>query len=161
MLLNSTTVLVVDDNRHMRAIHRAVLRSLGAKVIEAEDGQAALEAVEREKPDLIVTDFEMPRLSGAAMVGRLRRSREIDRATTPVVMVTGHAGESRIYAARDAGVDEVCTKPISPAVLWSRLAAAARNRRLFVVSSAYVGPCRRRRAVSVATERRGASVVEV
>lgn len=158
--LNYTTILVVDDNRYMRTIHRTILRDLGATVVEAADGEEALKAVEESKPDLILTDYEMPNLSGAEMVGKLRRTKEIGTAATPVVMVTGHAATSRIFAARDAGVDEVCTKPISPAVLWSRLSAAVTKRRPFVVSGVYVGPCRRRRTQDVTVERREPVVLE-
>lgn len=160
-MLKSAKILVVDDNRHMRTIHKTVLRALGARVLEAADGQNALEVIDRERPDLIVTDFEMPRLSGAEMVERLRRSTEPGKAQTPVVMVTGHAGASRIFAARDAGVNEVCTKPVSPAGLWKRLAAVINHDRPFVRATHYVGPCRRRRAVPVRVERRGQGVLEI
>lgn len=156
--LNATRVLVVDDNRHMRAILKTMLRGFGVgRTIECESGAEALEALGSESVDLIITDHEMPHLTGAAMVAKLRRKEELARASLPVVMVTGHAGASRVFAARDAGVNEFCTKPISPFVLWTKIAATAKADRPFIRTATYVGPCRRRRRLPVAVDRRNAS----
>jgi CheY-like chemotaxis protein len=156
--LRDTSVLVIDDHRPMRQIHRSLLRAFGfGQVIEAASVDEALRTLQRDTPELVICDQRMPGASGLDFVRALRRMPNLQLATLPVIMVTAEVSRQRLFEARDAGVNELCTKPISLKVMWERLAAVANAQRGFVRSEGYVGPCRRRRSVAVATERRGAT----
>jgi CheY-like chemotaxis protein len=86
------TVLVVDDDDAVRELVAEVLMLAGYAVEQAADGLAALDAVARLRPDLVVSDLRMPGLDGAALARRLRRG----RAPVPVVLLTAYDGASPV-----------------------------------------------------------------
>lgn len=116
------SVLVVDDDRVVRRIVVAKLYGLGYEVEEAEDGQAALEALEAgEVPDLLITDSNMPRMNGLQLVRAVRASENEALALLPVIMLTARQGERDIIEGLETGVDDYVIKPFSPDELAARV----------------------------------------
>lgn len=115
-------VLVVDDQGSVRALVRTALRSIGVNhVVEAEDGQAGLLALAKDKFGLVITDLNMPRLDG---LGMLRAMREDPRtANIPVVVLTGSAVGATVVEAAKLGAVGVIAKPFSLADFTKRLTA--------------------------------------
>lgn len=143
--LESIHVLVVDDNAHMRAIIVAILRGIGiSRIKEAADGADALEAMRTVTPDLVFLDLNMAQIDGLEFTKMIRTAEDSPSPYVPIIMVTGHSDISKIIAARDVGVNEILTKPISAHSLLERINAVINNPRPFVTTPNYTGPCRRR-----------------
>lgn len=106
------TILVGDDEAVLRALVRATLSSAGYDVLEAADGDEALELARSARPDLIVLDLMMPRRSGLEVLRELRADPEL--AATPVVMLTARTRAADREAAAEAGADRFLAKPFSP-----------------------------------------------
>jgi two-component system chemotaxis response regulator CheY len=105
-------VLIVDDMDLARKYIRRVLQVLGFEHFsEAANGRAAMEAMNAEHFDLIVTDYNMPEMDGCELVQSIR---ERD-ATIPILMVTSENDVSRLSAVEQAGVSAICDKPFTPA----------------------------------------------
>ncbi|MCC0016979.1 MAG: response regulator [Rhodobiaceae bacterium] len=142
---SQVSVLVVDDNMHMRKIVRALLMAFGVRQVqEAEDGASALEAFEQNSPDIIITDWVMPIIDGLELVQMIRRPDSSNNPFVPIIMLTGHAEKRRVMQARDAGVHEFLCKPISARSLYLRLYSVIAHPRPFVKTTTYFGPDRRR-----------------
>ena len=115
-----TTVLVVDDNADIRAYLRSHLqRDPRYRVVEAEDGEAALAAVRQRLPDLVVSDVMMPRLDGFGLLGALRADPETD--FVPVVLLTARAEAEDRLAGLGLGADDYVTKPFDAVELTQRI----------------------------------------
>lgn len=106
------TVLVVDDSTTIRQMVSFTLKEAGFSVVEAVDGQDALESLAARRMDLIVTDLNMPRLDGIAFI-RALRSRPASRYT-PVLMLTTESQESKRQEGRSAGASAWIVKPFHP-----------------------------------------------
>lgn len=117
-----TKILAVDDSRSMRALLKMTLASSGFDVEEAEDGQAALDWLENNEVDLIITDINMPRLDGYGLIETLRSEhrRHVDR---PILVLTTECTEEKRARGRDAGATGWIVKPFDP----ERLVAAVRH----------------------------------
>ena len=103
-------ILVVDDSAVVRRMLGHVLGEAGHQVSFAVDGQQGLAATDELRPDLIISDLEMPVMDGITFVRELKR--EAARPTVPVIMLTA-SGEADLHrAAADAGVDGFATKPV-------------------------------------------------
>ena len=112
-VLNNMKVLVVDDSRTARKFIRRVLTNLGLQhFTEAGDGREAVEILQRSTFDLVVTDYNMPRLDGQGLLRYIRN--ESSRPKTPVLMVTSEDQESRLSAVSQLGVSALCDKPFEP-----------------------------------------------
>jgi two-component system chemotaxis response regulator CheY len=104
-------VLIVDDDRFVRKLITTTLEDVsGVRLLEAEDGEAAIAAAVEHRPRLVFLDVDMPRLDGISALRRLRQLDELDGMR--VVMLT--AGPDYERDARAAGADEFLTKPFSP-----------------------------------------------
>lgn len=111
--LDELRVLVVDDSPLARKHISRVLKNLGICHIEqAENGQIAVERIENEYFDLVVTDYNMPEMDGEALT-RYIRERSAQKSI-PVLMVTSEENESRLSAVQQAGVSGICDKPFDP-----------------------------------------------
>jgi two-component system chemotaxis response regulator CheY len=143
--LAALQVLLVDDNPHMRTIASAVLKSAGIrKVIEAADGSAALEMLRHHAVDLALVDYKMFPLDGVEFTRLVRNSPDSVNPFLPIIMMTGHSGKERVYAARDAGVTEFLVKPITAKAVLDRIQSVIFKPRPFVKTEGYFGPDRRR-----------------
>jgi two-component system chemotaxis response regulator CheY len=135
--------LLVDDNHHMRAIAAAILRSADARQIrEANDGAEALDALRTWPADIAIADFKMAPMDGVEFARQVRHGRD---PYLPIIMMTGFSDRSRVFEARDAGVNEVLVKPITARGLLERVERVVLNPRPFIRTDSYFGPCRRRR----------------
>jgi len=107
-------VLIVDDVPDIRRLHTRYLYGSGMEVFTAENGVTALDAARRARPDVVVTDVDMPLMDGLDLCRSLRAD-ETTRDVV-VVMVTGDASD-QTRAALDAGCDAVLAKPCSRILL--------------------------------------------
>ncbi len=104
------TVLVVEDFEDNRFMMRRLLEMSGYRVVEAVNGEQAVETAARERPDLILMDLSLPKLDGLAATRRIRQHDELAR--TPIVAVSAHDTTDFHADALAAGCDEYVTKPI-------------------------------------------------
>jgi PAS domain S-box-containing protein len=111
-------VLLAEDNPINAMLTRELLRRRGYEVREVASGEAALQVLEGESFDLVLTDIHMPGMDGIEMTSRLRgREAMTGRARTPVVALTADALETGKDACQEAGMDGFLTKPVDPAEL--------------------------------------------
>ena len=104
--------LVVDDSVTIRQMVSFTLKQAGFTVVEASDGQDALERLESNRVDLIITDLNMPRLDGIGFIKKLR-TRPASRYT-PVLMLTTESQDSKKQEGRAAGATGWIVKPFQP-----------------------------------------------
>ena len=116
-------ILVVDDEPNIREVVELYLRREGFEVEVTADGQAALKAIERKIPDLIVLDLMLPVLGGIQVTRVLRQSYH----DIPIIMLTAKGGEADRIAGLELGADDYVTKPFSPKELVARVKAVLRR----------------------------------
>jgi CheY-like chemotaxis protein len=142
---NRLRFLVIDDNAYMRKIVCTLLHGFGAReVSEAADGTEGLEVFTANRPDIIITDWDMPILNGIEFTQMVRQPAGNANPCTPIIMLTANAGRTRVTKARDAGVTEFLAKPISAKALYNRILHIILNPRPFIKTATYFGPDRRR-----------------
>lgn len=113
-------ILVVDDFQTMRRIVINLLRQLGfTNVVEAADGMLALEKVRDDNIDLVVSDWNMPNMSGMEFLRALRADEQYK--TLPFIMVTAEGKKENVIAAVQAGVSNYIVKPFNAATLKEKL----------------------------------------
>jgi len=138
--------LIVDDHLHLINIVRAVLRGLGAtQVFDARTPEAAFEHLRNDSIDIVLLDYMLGDQDGVEFLRRLRTDPKSPAPFVPVIMLTAHTEKRRVEAARDAGANAFCTKPVTPADLLKKVALVIERPQPFVRSADYVGPDRRRR----------------
>jgi two-component system, chemotaxis family, chemotaxis protein CheY len=138
-------VVVVDDNDHMRSLLHSMLHAFGIRtVIGSADGKSGFATVQSAKPDFVLTDYSMQPVDGTEFVRMIRALPE-PMAYLPVIMVTGHGERHYVERARDSGVTEVLTKPVTARDLYLRIMDVIERPRPFVKSPSFVGPDRRRK----------------
>ena len=115
-------ILIVDDEPAILATMAPMLRSRGYEVTTAMSGAAALEAVERTNPDLMILDLGLPDLSGVEVCRLVR-----DGRATPIIVVSARGAEVEKVAALDAGADDYVTKPFGTEELLARIRVAVRR----------------------------------
>jgi two-component system, OmpR family, KDP operon response regulator KdpE len=120
--MNSTTILVVDDESQIRRVLRTTLTAEGYTIAEASDGTEALEKVRTIKPDLILLDMNMPGLDGLQTCREIRSDSEV-----PIIMLTVRSAEKDKVRALDAGADDYVVKPFGIQELLARVRALLRR----------------------------------
>jgi len=113
------TILNVEDNEMNRKIVRALLKNTTYKLIEAHDGEAGVAAALEQKPDLILMDVQLPKMSGIDATKKLRA--EAATAQIPILVITSFALSGDEQKARDAGATGYLAKPYSPMDLLGRI----------------------------------------
>jgi len=115
----SKMILVVEDQEDNRQILRDLLGNAGYAMQEAENGEEALSAVARQRPDLILMDIQLPILDGYEATRRLKA----DPGTRgiPIIVVTSYALSGDETKARESGCDAYVTKPYSPRALLAKI----------------------------------------
>jgi PleD family two-component response regulator len=117
-------VLIADDEPGTRLLLAAALQRLGHQVVEAADGGAAWEDYRRHRPEVVITDWDMPHMDGTELVARIRADPAAPYAY--VLVLSGVADEATARAVMQAGADDLVAKPPDAAGLERKLIAAAR-----------------------------------
>jgi two-component system cell cycle response regulator DivK len=112
-------VLVIEDQEDNRRIARDLLTASGYEFIEAVDGQQGLEVAEREKPDLILMDIQLPLMDGYEVTRRVKANPALKHI--PIIAVTSYALSGDDEKAFAAGCDGYVTKPYSPKLLLAKI----------------------------------------
>ena len=113
-------VLVVDDFATMRRIVKNILSQLGYKhIIEADDGTTAIDILKQEKVDLIISDWNMPKMTGLDLLKLVRGNP--DMANIPFIMVTAEAQQDNIILAVKAKVSQYIVKPFTADTLGEKI----------------------------------------
>ena len=113
-------ILVVDDFSTMRKIIKNILRQLGFNnVTEADDGTTGWEVLNRDNIDFIISDWNMPQMTGIELLRKVRASEEY--AATPFLMVTAEAQQENIIEAVQAKVSNYIVKPFTPETLGQKI----------------------------------------
>ena len=115
-------ILIADDDDRIREIVRIFLEAEGFVVVQAADGNKALEMVREDNPDLVILDLMMPGLDGWTVCKILRKETKI-----PIIMLTAKGGENDRVLGFDLGADDYVVKPFSPRELGARVKAVLRR----------------------------------
>lgn len=143
--LSRVRFLIVDDNTHAVNLVKAMLRGFGAdQLYDAQTVDAAQRRMKITPCDIVILDYMLGAEEGVTFARWLRNDPDSPAPYTPIILLTGHADRPKIVAARDAGVNEFCVKPVTPADLMKRIAWVIDRARPFVRSQTYFGPDRRR-----------------
>ncbi|MCH7702378.1 MAG: response regulator transcription factor [Planctomycetes bacterium] len=118
-----TRILVAEDEPDMLMGLRENLQMEGYEVLEAVDGEAAVELATKERPDLILLDVMMPKLDGFAVCKRLREA----GFTVPILMLTARGQEEDVVRGLELGADDYITKPFGVAELLARIKTSLRH----------------------------------
>jgi two-component system, OmpR family, KDP operon response regulator KdpE len=122
-MASRATILVVDDEPPIRRLLRTSLTAQGYDVLEATGGQEAIDAVEREKPDLVILDLGLPDLGGIEVIRVVRQ-----RTSVPIIVLSVRDDERGKVEALDLGADDYVTKPFGVDELVARIRTALRHR---------------------------------
>lgn len=112
-------ILVVDDNQVSRELIREVLNSPDQVVLEAENGEEALEMILAERPDIVLLDIQIPAFDGFEVLRRLRSDPRFDNL--PVIALSAYAMQRDYEKALKLGFDDYITKPIDISALRVRI----------------------------------------
>jgi two-component system, cell cycle response regulator DivK len=115
--VSSKTILYVEDNELNRKIVRDLLKRTTYRILEAHDGEAGVASALEHRPDLILMDIQLPKISGLEATRRLRA--QPATATTPIIAITSFALSGDDQKAKDAGATAYMAKPYSPFELLS------------------------------------------
>ncbi len=126
--MNNNSILIAEDNRVMADVVRFNLVRAGFDVVVAGDGRAALEVAKKQQFDLVITDYQMPRMSGEVLCAELRKLANYQ--DIPFILCSAKGFELDVEALRSKyGIERVLLKPFSPrevvAVVEERLKGAA------------------------------------
>lgn len=113
--------LIVDDSSNMRRVQRRTLETLGfTDIVEAEDGEEALELFRTTRPDVVVTDWDMPKMNGLALAKEIR---QIDK-DLPIIMVASESAREKVIEAIQAGITDYLIKPFMPDTFCAKIKKA-------------------------------------
>jgi DNA-binding response OmpR family regulator len=122
--MSQSTILVIEDEPSIAEVVSLYLRRAGYRVLSAGDGQAALNLLAGQMPDLVVLDLMLPEVDGLTITRWLR-----DRSDVPIIMLTARREEVDRIAGLEMGADDYVVKPFSPQELVSRVRAVLRRAR--------------------------------
>ena len=115
----SKRILVVEDQADNRQIIRDMLAGTDYEITEAEDGEQALAAVAKDRPDLILMEIQLPSMDGYEAMRRIRTNPAL--LSIPIIAVTSYAPNEEEQKAREAGCDDFVPKPYSPRELLAKI----------------------------------------
>ena len=116
----SKRILVVEDQPDNRQIVRDMLAPTDYEITEAENGEEALTAIAKQRPDLILMDIQLPIMDGYTAVSRIKADPAL--RSIPIIAVTSYALNGEEKKARAAGCDDYVPKPFSPRNCWQKFA---------------------------------------
>ncbi len=142
--LSDKNVMIVDDHRAVRYIVRTIVEFFKFKEIrEVNDGTEAFELFKQKPADLLIVDLKMPGLGGLELIRRIRWECKGQAQRVPILVLTATLTHDNIFVARDNGANGIVAKPIRARVLCERIQSILMDKREFIVSENYIGPCRR------------------
>jgi two-component system cell cycle response regulator DivK len=115
----SKRILIIEDQEDNRRIMRDVLSASGFTSLEATTGEDGLASAEREKPDLILMDIQLPKMDGYEVTRRIKQNPDLKHI--PIIAVTSYALSGDDQKAYAAGCDGYVTKPVSPKMLLAKI----------------------------------------
>ncbi|HEY3363485.1 MAG TPA: response regulator transcription factor [Symbiobacteriaceae bacterium] len=127
-------ILLVDDDERLLQVIDEYLRSEGYVTLRAADGQEALHLWQEKRPDLLVLDWMMPKLSGLDVAKQIRQ-----QSSTPIIMLTARSEESDKLVGLELGADDYLTKPFSMRELVARIRAVLRRAKPDAATAETVG----------------------
>ena len=110
--MSEKTILVADDESHILHVVSLKLRNAGFRVLTARDGQEALEMAQMQHPDLLITDYHMPQLSGLELCQRLKQ--DARTSDIPAIMLTARGYHLEPRDTEQSGILRMLSKPFSP-----------------------------------------------
>jgi DNA-binding response OmpR family regulator len=119
-------ILLAEDEQQIGDMVAFKLTNSGHEVVRVVDGEAALTAAERDRPDVIILDVMMPLVDGFAVLGRLKANPDL--RTIPVIMLTARGQERDVLSGLQAGAADYIVKPFSLKELLARVDVALRRR---------------------------------
>lgn len=129
-LFRSTKVLIVDDEYYTRKVVRTLLKAINFNnIYDADNGAAGLDAIRNFAPDVVLVDWEMPGMDGAAFVKAVRSPGKFPFPNLPIIMLTGHSERWRVVEAMRLGVNDYLLKPVSSKTLLDRMVGTLANPR--------------------------------
>jgi len=138
-------VLIVDDNKHMQTIISTIFQGFGFRNIHAaSDPAIAFEDLRTRPSDLIICEYRLAPIDGLEFVKLVRTAEDSRDPLVPILMLTAHSEMEHVISARDAGITEFVTKPVSPTILYKHVVTIIEHPRQFVRSRKFFGPDRRR-----------------
>jgi DNA-binding response OmpR family regulator len=129
-----STILLVDDDPHLRELSRIFLQQEGFDITEASDGDEALSAFERRKVDLVILDIMMPKMDGWELCRQLRRYYDV-----PILMLTAKGETSQKLKGFQVGTDDYLVKPFEPLELVARVKALLKRYRIATSQRIQIG----------------------
>jgi CheY-like chemotaxis protein len=140
-LVRTARILVVDDDHYMRKLLRSLMLSNGIKDInEVQSGTAGLDAVCALHPDVVLLNWDMPEMSGAEFMRRVRSPDTFPVPHVPVVMLTNNHSRETVMDAVRLGVNEFLCKPVSAKSLYERILSVRAMPRAMIRKGDYYGP---------------------
>ena len=123
--MSKQTILVVDDEQDLLDLIEYNLRKEGFNVLKAENGQEGIQIAKEQKPNLVLLDIMMPKMSGIEVCSQMRT--DADLRQIPIIFLTARSDEKTEIEGLDKGADDFITKPISTTKLLSRIKAVLRR----------------------------------
>jgi two-component system chemotaxis response regulator CheY len=156
--LSNFTVLLVEDSLYMQSLMISMLKVFGVgDILVCDNGKEAIDLLTvtqaRKKSrhvndvDIILTDWIMPKVSGAELIKWIRWHENDDIRFLPIIVISAYTTEKIVSLARDHGANETLVKPISGTALAARICSVIDNPRQFISAPGYFGPDRRRQDV--------------
>ncbi|MFH1562900.1 MAG: response regulator [Nitrospirota bacterium] len=105
-------ILIADDEVHIRKILGYALTGAGYDVVSAQNGEEAINIMEKETVDLVITDLSMPKMNGYELTAKLKQNEKTKNI--PVIVLTAIGQDDELQMAKEAGADKVLSKPFSP-----------------------------------------------
>lgn len=119
-------ILIVDDNPQIVELLEAYLTPLQATIFTAMDGNAAIQAVQRERPDIVLLDVMMPKQSGFEVCRQIKKG--LDTGGTPVILITALNELADVERGRECGADDFLSKPVNKIELLERVESLLKSR---------------------------------
>ena len=154
--LKNLSVMIIEPNPSMRSIMRGIVRDIGVtNVHEAVDVDSGYKKFKEAPDDLIFTDWS-EEVDALRFLRLVRHGKDSPDPRVPVVVVTANTDLGEVFKARDTGMTEFLSKPISQKMVLSRLKSAIGHPRMFIDAGEFFGPDRRRRLLLVEGKERRA-----
>ncbi len=146
--IDKLSVLIVEDMKPLKALINKVITTLGvSQIFTAENGKDGFDLFCHHNPDIVITDWDMPQMSGIELLQKIRHSDQSPNKMVPIIMVTGYNSPEKIAKCRDYGITEFLAKPFRANDIATRISHVIRSPRDYIQNDSYFGPDRRRRTI--------------